>query len=101
MGRTATRLGLVATLMALTACVATGVPHHKRMNRGRACQEMRTIYGDMVQMNCGNGRMKMRHMDDEDQPAFFAPARCADDRGRGKGRGHGHGTHQTWCATGD
>jgi len=102
MGRTATRLGLGATLLALTACVATGVPHHKRMNRGRACQERRTIYGDMVQMNCGNGRLKMRHVDDEDQSAFFVP-RCADERGRGnaRGHGHGHGKHQTWCAAGD
>ena len=91
MGQTARRLGLVAALLSLTACVATGSPHrYKRMNRGRACQTMRTIYGDTIQMNCGNGRMKMRHMDDEDRygTTFFA-APCGNDWAPGQSRRHG------------
>lgn len=99
MGQTATRLGLVAVLLSLAACVATGVPHrHKGMNRGRACQEMRTIYGDMVQMNCGNGRMKMRHMDDEDQVGFVSP-QCGPEWAPGQAKGRGH--HRNRCRADD
>ena len=61
---------------------------------------MRTIYGDTVQMNCGNGRMKMRHMDDEDRfGTTFYDSQCGPDWAAGQGRGRGHHRHR--CATGE